>query len=527
MSRNTWIRAAVCSAPLAVPAATAIAQQDLLPDIIVRESDLYDNDIQLRGNGLWLRLSNGTANIGDGKLYLYGGEINNDGTRQVIQRIYRDDGSSWEREAGVFVHHDDHNHIHFEEWSIYRLREVLDGGGVGPIVREGEKTSFCIIDLAIYDRSLPNFDPDGQFHSCNSTVQGLSVGWIDIYGKHLQGQRIDITGVEPGTYWLESEVDPFDRVLERDETNNITRVLVTIGDDGPDVMEPNDSIAQVDRRPEGGNNSPNLGPCGPERVIGGLTIHDEDDEDLFRFYMNDTGAPGDEIGIEFDASEGDLDLALLDDAGLMIRYSHSSGGDESISLEGIGEGWYYALVLGFDDATSTGYSLTVNPSQNAAPAVDVLTPPEGDTVREHGGETYQIDWHATDPEGDSTWATVYLNHHPEIDEHAIMLPSSLNTPGEVGFHIINSADVPPDTYWAIVELTDGGTVVASTSPGTISFVEICNGDFNRDGSRDTLDVLEFLNAWVNGEPEADFNSDGTINTIDVTDFLTAWNGPCE
>ena len=68
---------------------------------------------------------------------------------------------------------------------------------------------------------------------------------------------------------------------------------------------------------------------------------------------------------------------------------------------------------------------------------------------------------------------------------------------------------------------------STTSPGTISFVEICSGDFNRDGSRDTLDVLEFLNAWVNGDPEADFNSDGTINTIDVTDFLTAWNGPCE
>ena len=54
----------------------------------------------------------------------------------------------------------------------------------------------------------------------------------------------------------------------------------------------------------------------------------------------------------------------------------------------------------------------------------------------------------------------------------------------------------------------------------------CKGDFNRDGSVNTLDVTAFLNAWAAGQSSADFNGDGTVNTLDVLQFLNAWNGPC-
>lgn len=508
------------------PASGAAAQESLYPDIIVRESDLYDNEVWVAGRR-WLRLSNGTANVGEGKLHLYGVfPPNDDGTQTVRQRVFRDDGTWWDTDAGYFVFHDGHDHIHFEDWAVYRLREVLDGGGVGPVVAEGEKTSFCILDLGIYDPGLPNFDPDGEFHSCSSTVQGLSVGWIDIYGKHLAGQRIDITGVPDGVYWLESEVDPLNRVLERDETNNIARILYSLGGGGPDLMEPNNSFAQVEGRPEGGPNSPNLGPCGPQRVVPGLTIHEDVDSDYFRFSMNETGGPADFVRIDFDLSEGDLDLELYDAAGELLRVSHSGTGWERIPLEGQPEGWYFVRVYGFAGATSPEYTLTIDPSENAPPAVEVLTPPPGDTVLEHGVDTYRVQWAASDPEGDETWVTVYLNHHPDVDEHAIMLPTSLNTPGELGFHIVNSADVPPGTYWAIAEITDGGAVTHGVSPGTVSFLEFCPGDFTRDGSRDTRDVLAFLNAWASGDAGADVNADGVVDTQDVTAFLNLWNGPC-
>jgi V8-like Glu-specific endopeptidase len=54
----------------------------------------------------------------------------------------------------------------------------------------------------------------------------------------------------------------------------------------------------------------------------------------------------------------------------------------------------------------------------------------------------------------------------------------------------------------------------------------CPGDFNGDGDINTLDVLDFLNAWNAGDTSGDFNGDGAINTLDVLDFLNAWNAGC-
>ncbi|MDQ7013527.1 MAG: dockerin type I repeat-containing protein [Planctomycetota bacterium] len=56
--------------------------------------------------------------------------------------------------------------------------------------------------------------------------------------------------------------------------------------------------------------------------------------------------------------------------------------------------------------------------------------------------------------------------------------------------------------------------------------EPCIGDFNNDGSVNTIDVVVFLNAWAGGDPSADINGDGTINTIDVVAFLNAWVEGC-
>ena len=63
--------------------------------------------------------------------------------------------------------------------------------------------------------------------------------------------------------------------------------------------------------------------------------------------------------------------------------------------------------------------------------------------------------------------------------------------------------------------------------GMVSTVKVrCAGDFNGDGSVNTLDVLAFLNAWSAGDPRGDFNGDGSINTLDVLAFLNAWSSGC-
>ncbi len=59
--------------------------------------------------------------------------------------------------------------------------------------------------------------------------------------------------------------------------------------------------------------------------------------------------------------------------------------------------------------------------------------------------------------------------------------------------------------------------------GQISY---CKGDFNRDNRINTLDFIEFLNAYSLQDSSADFNVDGTTNIVDFIDFLNAFNEGC-
>ena len=480
---------------------SAAQAADLLPDIIIRANDLYDHDIvtNIQAGHTHLRMANGTPNIGDGKLYLFGVlPAYPDGTQDVMQRVYRDNGSSYDRPAGRFIYHSSHNHIHLEDWCIYRLREVLPGDGVGATVAEGAKTSFCVLDLAVYDNSLPNFDSDGQFHSCGTTTQGLSVGWVDVYNKTLTGQNIDITGVPDGVYWLESEADPDNHILEKNEANNVTRIKVTIGQPAPinpDAYEPDETMTSVDGRPAGGNSSPNLGPCGPQRVIGALTIDHAGEQDFYKFYVNHKGTNSDFVRIDFTHSLGDLDLKLYNSSGSLVATSDGTTNTESISLNNRSQGWYYAQVYGYHDALNPGYQLTVNPPQNSAPSVTVIDPPAGDVEVEHGTENYVVTWNASDPEADLTWVTVYVNTVPSLNGNEVMMQTTLYTPGSQGLAPINSAEIDPGTYWVYCSITDGGTVTGSWSQGTITFHE--HGTTDAPGTPIAGPVTRLLPAYPN------------------------------
>mgnify|MGYP002852551462 FL=1 len=490
-----------------------------LPDIIVRQSDLLDNDIRVSGGRTLLRLSNGTANAGTGPLYLYGATPGNeDGTQDVRQRVFREDGSYFERVAGTFVYHPEHNHIHFEEWAQYRLRRVTGEDGVGDVVAAGQKTSFCILDLGVYDRSLPDYVSGGFFRTCSSTTQGLSVGWIDVYSKSLPGQNIDITDVPDGHYWLESEVDPNNNVLESNEDNNIARIRITIGnpsDINPDTYEPNGDLDNVRNIAAGSPNSPNLGPCNPKRTLVNLTLHETGDEDYFRFYSNETGGMADFVRIDFDNSHGNIDLELLDDNGTLIDESRTSRDYERISLFEKPEGWYYARVTGRNGDTNDGYRLSINPPANQPPTVDTLTPAAGNVRIRHGLDLYMVNWAHSDPENDTAWVTVYLSETRELDETAEMIAPSLHTDASLGFVIINSAEVKPGTYHVYCQITDGGMTRGDWSDGTLSIVDLgaaCllvggGSDCNRNGFSDECDI-EF------GE-SSDCNKNGIPDDCDI------------
>ena len=453
------------------------AAEDRLPDIIVDKSYLHDWDIStsVEPGRKHLRLSNGTANIGTGPLHLYGVEPGHpDGTQDVMQRVFADDGTYYDRLAGKFIYHPDHGHIHFENWAVYRLRKVTDSNGVGDIVAEGTKTSFCILDLGVFDASLPFYDPDGAYFSCASQTQGLSVGWIDVYSSGLPGQNIDITDVPDGTYWLESEVDPDNNVLEANETNNVTRIKITIGGGSsitPDTYEPNNTVLEVVTRPAGGPNSPNLGPCNPIRQVSELSIHESNDDDYFAFYANETGTSSDSVRIDFTHSLGDLDMALLDADLNVLAVAESVANFEMLSLDGRPEGWYYVRVYGYNGATNPQYSLVIDPPANAAPTVTTIAPPAGDTSLVHGFDTYTVTWSFSDPENDQCWVSVYVNTQPTFDGAEFLLPTSLHTDASQQFYIVNTAYLEHNTYYVYCEVTDGGTTTGDWSEGTLTIID--------------------------------------------------------
>lgn len=202
---------------------------ELLPDLIVwtnvPNEYLYgwyiDQDEPTQPNRTLMRVSTATPNIGRGPLELRG---SSDGPT-VQQRIYRVDGTTYDRFAGNFSFHPSHGHLHFDNWVNLHLRAVLPGGGVGEIVASGDKTSFAIIDLTPYNLSLSNASPAAVYND-GGLIQGLSVGWADVYSAELPDQWIDVSGVPSGTYWLEAIVDPDNNIVELNETNNVARILI-------------------------------------------------------------------------------------------------------------------------------------------------------------------------------------------------------------------------------------------------------------------------------------------------------------
>ena len=470
---NRCALAILVAAALQPAAAFAV---DWLPDMIVRESDLYDNDVttSVAPGRVHLRLSNGTANIGLGPLHIMGGEPNGDDTQQVLQRVFADDGSFYDRVAGNFIHHPTHGHVHFEGWALYRLREILPDDGVGSVLAEGEKTSFCLIDGGIQDASLPNFQGSSFYTSCGETVQGISVGWYDVYGSYLPGQNIDITDVPDGTYWLESIVDPDDTVLESDETNNATRIKVTIGAPepvNPDPYEPNDSQAATAARTAGAVNSPNLGPTTQGPSPAGLTIDSSADVDWFRFYVAGTGDGTHRVTVKFLHALGDIDARLFNAAGSQVTNGVSVNDDEVLSLNGVTRGWYDLEVYGYSGTTHPDYALEFRLPANTGPGISTDTPPAGTITLIHGTDNYAVQWTGSDSDGDPTWVNIYLNLVPALDGNEIQLVNGVNVDGSLGVALINSAEVEEGEYWVYCQITDGGSVAGDWSAGTVEFAE--------------------------------------------------------
>src|SRR5262249_19228548 len=122
-------------------------------------------------------------------------------------------------------------------------------------------------------------------------------------------------------------------------------------------------------------------------------------------------------------------------------------GGSTVSLNTRAKGGYYIRATTAAQATTPVYSLAFTMPQSAPPVIQTLTPEEGNITLQHGVDTLTVDWTVSDPDGDPTWVTVYLNEKPELDGNQILIPTSLHTAGTLGSAVVNSTYVPPGMYW--------------------------------------------------------------------------------
>ena len=229
---------ALTSAVLAVP-----EYPDLVPIADEEENYMYGGEFDLLsepGRVLY-RFDAALANLGDGVFEIRYESDEPNGTQDVYQRLYDANDELFEETLmGTFVYEDPpFGELSLTALAQYDLREVLPDQGVGDAVASKAKTSHAVVDSVAIDLSLPGAPSSGVYRNVNQNPLGISIGYADLYGRNIPQQRIDVTGLPSGQYWLEVTVDPWGYVQESDESNNTTRILVdltipTTGDNDQD-----------------------------------------------------------------------------------------------------------------------------------------------------------------------------------------------------------------------------------------------------------------------------------------------------
>jgi hypothetical protein len=216
----------------AVSAPGAAAQvTDRLPDLVsdAPANPQLQTSAQTDGNHLLLRFDGYVHNQGQGAFEMRGSARVDTEYTNVVQRIYRSDGSFYDDSSRdphmIFEPEDGHNHWHLKDAARYSLWNQAKTAEVAPAM----KTGFCLIDSQRRETHGPStavYSTGGGNNFCGqneptrtSLFEGVSAGWRDIYPRTLAFQWVDVSDVSPGQYWLRSQVDPDDWARESNEAN--------------------------------------------------------------------------------------------------------------------------------------------------------------------------------------------------------------------------------------------------------------------------------------------------------------------
>lgn len=184
-----------------------------------------------------LGFNSGVQNEGQGPLIINGHRPNTSSTMVADQILHMSDGST-KTVAGIgsMIFYVPHNHWHYLGFDHYELRNASDNSFVAP----DQKMGFCL-----GDRYTPNSDGSrteppkvaGPYTFINCAVgetgalgvtEGISVGYGDDYTPQLEGQYIDVTGVQPGQYVLVHRANEDHSIQETNYANDVASVLVNL-----------------------------------------------------------------------------------------------------------------------------------------------------------------------------------------------------------------------------------------------------------------------------------------------------------
>lgn len=143
-----------------------------------------------------------------------------------------------------------------------------------------------------------------------------------------------------------------------------------------DVFEPNDSRAAATV----------LGSQ-PVVTLNDLSIHDEDDEDFYRYTAHSTGKLV--VRALFDHDVGDVELQIQDSSGDVIASSFSSDDDEELIIPVVAQQIYFVRVFGANDAINN-YSLEIENFPAPAPTGVHLDPASDTGMNNNDGVTSDV-----------------------------------------------------------------------------------------------------------------------------------------
>lgn len=216
------------------------AGRQLLPDLdLVAPAGLVVQSVGGAANRRFrLGFVSAAGNVGAGPLIVRGRRESLATPAMVADQTVPDANGDTATRAGVgtlvYVQEESHEHWHLLRFMAYELRRSSDF----KLVRPDRKTGFCLGDRYNVDASArmagepatPVYDTNcgPEERDLLGILEGVSVGWGDVYEAWRDAQYIDVTGLPAGRYLLVHRVNPGRPLLESRYGNNASSALISL-----------------------------------------------------------------------------------------------------------------------------------------------------------------------------------------------------------------------------------------------------------------------------------------------------------